>query len=142
MIKQIIKILSIFSTVAIPVTTWLMMFSTWFGIATFVFSVILIISTWVLYVEAMRLKRLKDNDSIELYHYPWAIIVLGIGIPLDALLNIVIGLYWKELPKWNDKEILLTNRLQRWKSDDSHLSRQIFAEKICKYLNKHDEDHC
>lgn len=105
-------------------------------------SLLLLLATWWLYAEAMRLKRLRDRGDIKLWHYPWAVVILGIGLTLDAVANLIVGAYWREAPRWGDGEILLTARLERWAHDDSNPERQAFAWRVCKKLNKHDYRHC
>lgn len=142
MIKQTLKLLELMLVVALPVTVPMAFTSPEFALISLGISIAVALITWVLYTEAMRLKRKRDRESLKLWHYPWAVVVLFIGIPFDAILNVIVGAYWKEWPKWTDSEWLLTARLDRWAHDDDNPKRQDWAQRVCKRLNKHDEDHC
>ena len=142
MIKQTLKLLELMLVASLPVTITLAFTSVEFAFISLGISIAVALITWLLYTEAMRLKRKWDRENLKLWHYPWAVVVLGIGLPFDALLNVIVGAYWKELPQWQDKEILLTARLDRWAHDDNNPRRQKWAQNVCKKLNKHDENHC
>jgi len=117
-------------------------FSTWGAPAVIAITAAIAAITFGLYVAAMRLKTKRDRGELKLFHYPWAVIVLGIGFPFDFVINILVGLAGGELPRWQDDEWLLTARLDRWARDAEHPRRAGFAQRMCKLLNKHDEDHC
>lgn len=136
------KLLAITSGLVWPATTMLATIDGRFAIITAAATIGLTLATWVLYVEAMRLKRLRDEGELALWHYPWALVVLPVGLTADFLLNVVVGLYWKEAPRWGDSEWLLTHRLDRWARDPSESDRRNFAWRVCRLLNKHDERHC
>lgn len=142
MVKQTLKLLELMLVAALPVTVPMAFTSPEFAFASLGIGVAVALITFFLYAEAMRLKRKRDRENLKLWHYPWAVVVLGIGLPFDALLNMIVGFYWKELPQWQDKEILLTARLDRWARDDNNPKRQKWAQAVCKRLNKHDKGHC
>lgn len=143
-IRDTLKLLTLFSAIALPTTLILsFMYDPIFALGTLAASLLLVVVTWIFYAEVMRLKRLRDDEELKLFHCPWALVILPIGLTLDAILNVVVGIYWREyLPKWRSGEWLLTARLKRWKADDSNPIRQAWATRICVKLNKHDEDHC
>ena len=142
-LRQTAKLLVLVIAAAIPGTLALVPVIGWDVVwLLLLWTVALSGLTWVFYVEAMRLKRLRDRGELELWHYPWALIVLGIGLPSDAALNVVVGAWWREAPKWRNGEILLTARLDRWARDDDAPTRQQWAQRVCRKLNKHDEGHC
>lgn len=142
MLKDTTKLMSLFLAVVGPASAGLAAINEKFALLTAAASGGLALTTWILYVEAMRLKRIRDAGGVKLWHYPWAVVVLGVGLPVDFLLNVVVGAYWREAPKWGDKEWLLTARLDRWARAEDYPARRQFARRVCKLLNKHDEDHC
>ena len=142
-IEDTFKLISLLAGVAIPPTLVLAItVDPIFGLGTFVAAIILTVLTWIFYAKVMRLKGMRDNDEIKLYHYPYAFVILPVGLFFDFVLNVVIGAYWKEWPQWQNKEWLLTARLKRWKDEDFYPERVEFATRVCKKLNKHDENHC
>ncbi|WP_155986827.1 hypothetical protein [Thioalkalivibrio sp. ALE12] len=140
MMRGTLKIAELTAAMALPVALIFAPASPMAAAITVAATFFLAIATYRLYAEAMRLKDLRDKNQLSLWHYPWAVVVLGIGLPFDAALNVVAGLYWRERPRWG--EILLTTRLQRWVKDAAHPARQAWAQAVCAELNRHDEGHC
>ena len=135
-----LKIVELTAAMTLPVAAIFAPASPTAAAITVVATFALAIATFFLYAEAMRLKDLRDDGELSLWHYPWAVIVLGVGLPFDAALNVVAGAYWREWPRWG--EILLTARLQRWVDDEAYPARRDWARKLCAILNKHDDGHC
>ncbi|WP_018865132.1 hypothetical protein [Thioalkalivibrio sp. ARh3] len=142
MIRQTLKIVELTAVMVLPVAMVFAPASPAAAAITTAATFLLAIATFYLYAEAMRLKRRRDRGELSLWHYPWAFVVLGIGLPFDAALNLVAGLYWREIPRWRSGEILLTDRLQRWVDDEYHPARQEWARDVCAVLNIHDKGHC
>lgn len=145
MLRDAYKLLTLFLTIAFPAFAALVPLT---GLelagSALAWSVILLALTFTLYAEAMRLKTLRKKKEVELWHYPWAFVVLGVGLPLDALSNVVVGAVWREFPRWGDGEWLLTARLDRWARDDEHPSRRDWARRVCVRLSRYDPagEHC
>lgn len=102
-----------------------------------VFCYVLILMTWLFYLAAMNLIKIKDDLSgIAKFN---GYILIAIGLVLDVLLNVIVGsLLFLELPR----ELLLTDRLQRHKKKPDHWRYKI-AHFIChNLLNPFDPDHC
>ena len=142
-VRQTEKIVHMTCSLALPaITTIVPITGLELAIAAFVLTLAIMVSTWLLYAEAMRLRRLHKSGGAGLYHYPWAVIVLGVGLPFDALANVVVGAYWCELPRWSNGEWLLTTRLDRWARSSEKPTRAAWAQKVCRLLNRHDANHC
>ena len=142
MMRDLLKIIELTVAVALPVVLAFAPASPVTAAVVIAATLFLAVATFILYAEAMRLKRLRDADEIRLWHYPWAVVVLGVGLPFDAALNVVAGAYWREWPRWRSGEILLTSRLQRWVKDEAYPARRDWAKGVCAILNKHDDGHC
>ena len=142
MIRQALKITELTAVMVLPVALIFAPASPAAAGITVAATFLLAIATFFLYAEAMRLKQLRDDGDLSLWHYPWAVVVLGIGLPFDAALNVVAGAYWREWPRWRSGEILLTSRLQRWVEDEAYPARRAWAKGVCAILNKHDDGHC
>ena len=100
-------------------------------------SYVLILVTWLFYVAIMHLKMVKDDlhPVAKVNGY----ILLGIGLPLDVLLNAVVGtIVFLDPPR----EWLFTARLQRYKRETIGW-RSSTAWWMCEHLlNQFDEGHC
>ena len=142
MMRQVLKIVELTAAMVLPVALIFAPASPAGAALVSAATFALAIATFLLYAEAMRLKQLRDDGELSLWHYPWAVVVLGIGLPFDAALNVVAGAYWREWPRWRSGEILLTSRLQRWVRDESYPARRAWAQRVCAILNKHDDGHC
>jgi hypothetical protein len=96
---------------------------------------VLCIVTFLGYVKVMVYYRRWKAGTAKWYHYFIGVPLGVIFIPLDVLLNIVVGsVLFLELPK----EWLFTTRLDRHAKKGSK-----FAQWVCKYiLNPFDENHC
>lgn len=98
---------------------------------------VLMLVTWLFYLAAMNLIKLKDELTGMAKFNGYILII--IGVTLDFLLNAIVGsLLFLEPPR----EWLLTDRLQRHKKKPDHWRFKI-ANYICgNLLNPFDPDHC
>ena len=142
MMRQVLKITELTAVMVLPVALIFAPASPAGAALVSAATFALAIATFFLYAEAMRLKQLRDDGELSLWHYPWAVVVLGIGLPFDAALNVAAGAYWREWPRWRSGEILRTSRLQRWVKDEAYPARRDWAKGVCAILNKHDDGHC
>jgi hypothetical protein len=98
---------------------------------------VLMLVTWLFYVAIMHLKEVRDDlhpvATVNGY------ILLGIGLPLDVLLNVVVGtIVFLDPPR----EWLLTARLKRYKIQTFGW-RSATSWWLCEHLlNQFDEGHC
>lgn len=108
---------------------------------------VLALVTWLFFVAIMHLKIVRK--SLHPFTKFNAYILLVIGLPLDALVNIVVGsILFLEPPRivggrWlvNDGEWLLTARLARHKRGSGW--RNGMATWLCAHLlDPFDEGHC
>lgn len=99
------------------------------------FMLALSIVTYIGYIKAMVIYRRKKSDTLKWYHYVVGIPIAIVFLPLDVLVNAIVGtVIFLEFPR----EWLLTARLDRH-ARQGHK----FAKFVCKYLlNPFDEDHC
>lgn len=112
-----------------------------YAIAHFGFSPVILfllglsVVTYIGYIKAMVVYRKKKANEMRWYHYVYGIPVAIVFLPLDVIVNAVVGtVIFLELPR----EWLLTSRLDRH-ARNGHK----FAQFICKYLlNPFDEGHC
>lgn len=104
-------------------------------IETTLFVLCATIVTYILFIIAMKLIKLRERGEAKWYHYVVAVPVLIPGFPLDILVNVIIGSsLFREFPQ----EWLFTSRLDRHARAGS-----IKAQWICKrLLNPFDKCHC
>lgn len=97
---------------------------------------VLMLVTWLFYLAAMNLIKLKDqlHGFAKFNGY----ILVTIGVILDVLLNWIVGsILFLEIPR----EFLLTERLQRHKKGKGW--RYKLAYWLCEnLLNPFDPGHC
>ena len=106
-------------------------------IAAILFYPLLVFTTWIFFLAVMSLKKARDagrlTKTAEFFSYG----VLGIGYPLDFLLNLFSSFIFLELPR----EWLFTARVSRhikgagWRANMAHW----FCEN---FLNPFDIGHC
>ena len=95
----------------------------------------LFLATWTLFLAAMCLKRaLPELGTFAKVN---GYVILAIGLPLDALFNVVVSVVFLELPH----ELLFSSRVNRlekgtgWRADLAHW----FCERL---LRPADPTHC
>lgn len=93
------------------------------GAGLYVLSLI----TWLFYVALMHLKRYRDR--LHPFAKFNAYILIAIGLPLDVLVNWIVGtILFLEIPR----EILFTTRLSRHKKGRGR--KQRLAVWLCSHL--------
>jgi len=77
----------------------------------FIYSVLLLYSTWIFYLAVMNLARAKRDGKLTRVAYVLGLPLLGIGLTLDGLLNwTVCTILFLDIPQ----ELLVTSRLKRY----------------------------
>ena len=93
--------------------------------------------TWVFYVAAMSLIPRLRAGTIPLWVRPMAYTAVGMGLVLDAILNLLCSLFLWHSPR----DPLFTAKLKRMKAEGGRRGR--FAHLVCRdCLNPFDEGHC
>lgn len=96
-----------------------------------------IVTTWLFYVAIMHLIQVRDRlHPIAKIH---AYVLAGIGVTLNAILNIVVAtVLFADLPR----EPGLTKRLKRYKKGPEGWRKKV-AVWICEHaLDQFDSGHC
>lgn len=103
---------------------------------------LLALVTWLFYVAIMHLKMVRH--SLHPFAKINAYILLAVGLPLDALTNIVVGsLLFLEPPKLAQKEWLLTTRLERHKKHGYGWRKNLAMWMCANLLDQFDDgNHC
>lgn len=73
--------------------------------------------TWVWFSAVMRWRELRDQGKLDSKHLlvRWCIYSnLAIGLLFDFCCNVLVSPIMLELPQWQHREFLLTQRLIRW----------------------------
>ncbi len=99
----------------------------------------LALATWLFYLAVMHL--LPHKDKLHPVAKAHAIVLGGIALALDVLLNVIVGtLAFAKLPQ----DWLLTNRLRRYLHDESEAAwRRKLAGWICEsLLDQFDPSGC
>lgn len=100
-------------------------------------SYILGLLTWLFYLAITHLMKVKDDlHPVAKFN---AYILIGIGFPLDVLVNLVSSVFLLDLPR----EFLFTSRLQRLKKRPTWKWQATVAWWMCEHLlNQFDDGHC
>jgi len=107
------------------------------GVSFVILGYAIAVLTWIFYLAAYHLIPLRDQlHPVAKAH---AYVIVGIGLVLDAILNIVVAtIAFGDLPR----EWLLTTRLKRYKAGRLGW-RRVVAYWVCEHLlNQFDEGHC
>lgn len=97
---------------------------------------------WILYLATMNLKRAKEAGTLDIrakvIGYPFLYLF---AYPLDFYCNtLLFSLLLWELPKWQNRELLVTDRLKRTRKTGAGW-RLAAAEWFVPLLNPYDQDH-
>lgn len=96
--------------------------------------------TFVFFCSVMKLRTVRDNGYLAtapMIVKAFAYLTLGIGLILDAMLNLLLSPILLELPH----EWLTTDRVIRLKQFGNDWQRSC-AKWLCKQLDALDEHHC
>lgn len=97
----------------------------------------------VFYVAIARLQDLWQQEKLTKFWKVIALLSAAIFYPIDAFLAVIAGIvYYQSLPKWHEKEFLLTALTQRLINDElvsSYRYRRAVA--FGQQLNVIDADH-
>lgn len=108
----------------------------------FIYSVMVFVCvmvvTWVFFLAVMMLKIKREAGTIPKVALPFAYVVLGVGLTLDVIFNVLSTFLFLELPH----EYLFTARVSRLiKFGDGW--RKRIATWFCEgFLNPFDAGHC
>lgn len=95
---------------------------------------------WLLYLAVMNLKRSKEAGTLStwaaIFGYPWVWVAYLVDFYCNTLLFSL--LLW-ELPQWQTRELLVTDRLKRTRRTGSG-RRLALANWFVPLLNPYDPD--
>lgn len=80
----------------------------------FLWFVLLSFATWMWFTSMMAIKQARDTNGLHGLALVFGYAVLALGIPLDALLNVVSSLIFLEFPRYASNEWLFTARMKRY----------------------------
>lgn len=112
-----------------------------------VLLVLLLNFTWIYFGWAMRLKMQikaeKFSKELQPVAYRVALVNIAIAVPFDFLCNIVYSFFALELPRWDIKEFMLSDRLSRHyvPGNDERLSRwaHIIGREFLDYMDPSEQ---
>jgi hypothetical protein len=97
------------------------------------YGFLIVYMTWFFFLAIMALKVAKDEGKLTDRNMEFAWPFLIIGVILDFLTNIIMSLVFFELPQWQNKEFLLTNRCGRHLHDAEDTRGRRIATWLCRH---------